>query len=81
MLRSCEVGTSYNRAVISPKTFQVASLTSKGLSAVCAVGETQQDKMEVDLIRNGQYQILFISPELLLVNLTWRDMIIHGGRS
>ena len=42
---------------------------------MCAVGETQQNKMEVDLIRNGQYQILFISPELLLVNLTWRDMI------
>ena len=63
-------------------TFQVASLTSKGLSAVCAVGDTRQDKMEVDLIRNditrASHQILFISPELLLdslVNLTWRDMI------
>lgn len=40
---------------------------------MCAVGDTRQDKMEVDLKRNGQYQFLFISLELLhvLVNLTW----------
>ena len=40
-----------------------------------ASGETAQNGLEVDLIRKGQYQIIFISPELLLVNLTWRDMI------
>ena len=61
----------WRRSISNNSTFQVASLTSKGLSAVCTVGDTRQDKMEVDLIRNGQYQILFIGPELLLVNLAW----------
>ena len=54
---------------------QVASLTLKGLSAVYASGETGGDEKELELIHSGHYQILFISPELLLVNLTWRDMI------
>ena len=53
---------------------QVASLTKKGLSAVY-VGEVGSNEDTVAEIHEGQYQVIFFSPELLLTDETWRDML------
>ena len=34
-----------------------------------------EDVTQLAKIRHGEYQLLFISPELLLKNLTWREVI------
>ncbi|KAL5489364.1 hypothetical protein EMCRGX_G018451 [Ephydatia muelleri] len=54
---------------------QVSSLSSRGLSAAYVNGETENDKSQLTEILNGKFHIIFISPELLLTNLTWREMI------
>ena len=51
---------------------QVTSLTSKGLSTVFVSGDLF-DEVVKDAILNGLYQLVLISPELLMVNLTWRE--------
>ena len=59
-------------------TDQVSSFTSKGLKAGF-IG-TGMNKKTVDAVMNGQYQLLFISPEALLESRRWRDilnMLLH----
>ena len=59
--------------LISLMTDQVSSFTSKGLKAGF-IG-TGMNKETVDVIMNGQYQLLFISPEALLESRRWRDIL------
>jgi bloom syndrome protein len=50
---------------------QVASFDSKGIRAIHVL----QEDYAVEKLHAGQYQILFFSPEGILPNETWRDMI------
>ena len=52
---------------------QVNSLTKKGLSAIY-VGDVCDDNT-IRRVHEGHYQVIFFSPELILRNETWRDMI------
>ena len=52
---------------------QVAKFTARGLKTA-HVGKIQKDlKVRVD-VEEGKYQLVFMSPEALLLNLTWREM-------
>ena len=59
--------------LISLMTDQMSSFTSKGLKAGF-IG-TGMNKRTVDAVMNGQYQLLFISPEALLESRRWRDIL------
>ena len=50
------------------------SLTSRGLSTVYVSGDLS-DKTIKDDIFKGRYQLVLISPELLMTNLYWREMM------
>ena len=51
---------------------QVMQMTEKGASALY-VGETDETTMTE--VCEGNYQLVYISPEALLTNSTWRDML------
>ena len=52
----------------------MSGFLSKGITAAF-VGKEQEDKMVKDGVLKGQYQLLFISPESLIMNLQWREML------
>ena len=52
---------------------QERSLQSRGVMAI-QVGSDNTDKIVED-IKQGYYEILFISPERLLTSEDWRDML------
>lgn len=54
---------------------QVQSLVERGVSAV-RVGECKGDSDTLQRILEGQYQILFFSPEELVADCQWRDMLV-----
>ena len=39
------------------------------------VGGCQDDEDALIRVRNGEAQLIYISPELLLTNLQWREML------
>ena len=49
---------------------QVSACTEKGLNAVVA-----SDQCAQDLVLSGNVQLLYISPETLLTNREWRDVL------
>ena len=51
----------------------MSGFLSKGITAAF-VGKEQEDKMK-DGVLKRQYQLLFISPESLIMNLQWREML------
>ena len=53
---------------------QKAKFIPRGMSAQF-VGEAQCDPQAVENVREGKAQLLFISPESLLSNPSWRDML------
>ena len=53
---------------------QRAKFVPRGLLAEF-VGETQCDPLALDSVREGRVQLLFISPESILSNPQWRDML------
>ena len=53
---------------------QVCSFRSKGILAVYVGDSRVDDATKCDII-GGRYQILFVSPEHLLCNLEWREML------
>ena len=57
---------------------QVVSLTNRGVRAIHVSSDL--DEKAVEDIHEGKYQILFFSPEQLLKNLTWRDMLLSSIR-
>ena len=63
---------------VSPRTSlmvdQKAKFVPRGMSAQF-VGEAQCDPQAVESVREGKAQLLFISPESLLSNPSWRDML------
>ena len=50
------------------------SLAAKGLSTVYVSGDLT-DKEVKSRVFNGMYQLVLISPELLMTNLYWREMM------
>ena len=52
---------------------QVTKFTRKGL-LTAHVGKNQKDlKVKVD-VEEGKYQLVYMSPESLLLNMTWQEM-------
>ena len=54
---------------------QRAKYTMQGVCSEC-VGELQQDIEAMTNVRKGLVQLLFISPESLLSNPQWREMLL-----
>eukprot|EP00731_Ephydatia_muelleri_P028685 Em0020g329a len=54
---------------------QVASLSSKDVVAAYVDADTLLDKEKIKRVHSGQFYLLFISPELLLLNLAFREML------
>ena len=53
---------------------QVSSFTNKKLSAVY-VGEASNNDDKIAQIHDGNFQVVLFSPELLLTDETWRDVL------
>ena len=52
----------------------MSSLASKGVSAACICGSYENEIDKDDLV-NGNYQIIFFTPESLILNHPWRRML------
>ena len=52
----------------------MANLSTRGL-ATAYVSADSSDKSMKDGVLKGEYQLVYISPELLMVNLKWREML------
>ena len=53
---------------------QVRAMVERNVSAVC-IGDAE---VSVDEVYEGKYQLVYISPEALLTNETWRDMLLSS---
>ena len=53
---------------------KVAALSSRGLSAA-HISSKVYDRFQQEKILRGEVQIVFIGPELLMLNVTWREML------
>ena len=75
-LRHATAETSCIVVIVSPLIAlmqnQVRAMTERKVSAVYA--GNADDKLEADIC-SGKYQLVFISPESLLVESRWRDML------
>lgn len=59
----------------------MAILTKRGLSTTCVIGDCEEDTIRG--VKQGQYQLVFFSPEILINNKGWREMLlgpIYGKR-
>ena len=54
---------------------QIESLTRRSVSAAYAE-KTKSDAILLDRIAEGKYQFVYISPEMLLTDQHWRNMIV-----
>ena len=54
--------------------FKVTSFSAKGVSAAYISGE-QEDKNVKKGVVDGAYQIVFFTPEMLLLNKQWRNLL------
>ena len=54
---------------------RIESLTRRSVSAAYA-GDANSDAILLDRIAEGKYQFVYISPEMLLTDQQWRDMIV-----
>lgn len=54
---------------------QVASITAMGLSAIYISDKQSTNASLKQSIKNGEYQIIFMSPEALICNMEWRSML------
>ena len=52
----------------------MSSLSTRGLTTAYVSGEPSDRAMK-DGVLKGEYQLVYISPELLMVNLKWREML------
>ena len=56
---------------------QVSALNDKGLSAVYVSGDTSEcNEKIIEELHEGNFQVVFFSPESLLTDETWRDMVL-----
>ena len=53
---------------------QVMAMTRRDVSAICA-GEVEEGSDTFLRICGGKYQIVYLSPEALLTDVKWRDML------
>eukprot|EP00731_Ephydatia_muelleri_P034357 Em0056g16a len=53
---------------------QVAALTGKGLKAAY-LSSKMDDVLQKEQVVLGEVQVVFIGPELLMLNATWREML------
>ena len=53
---------------------QVSSFTARGLKAAFVSAE-DCDKEVIKCIHRGEYQLMLISPESIISNLYWREML------
>eukprot|EP00731_Ephydatia_muelleri_P000851 Em0001g851a len=53
---------------------QVTALNAKGVSAAC-VSSDVDDRIQRERVLRGEVQIIFIGPEMLMRNTTWREML------
>ena len=53
---------------------QVSSLAKHGVRSMYVTQESDCDDASLQGLHEGQYQIVFFSPEALLCSVTWRDM-------
>ena len=64
---------------ISPLTAlmmeQRAKFSVRGLRSEF-IGQLQQDVQSLSSVQKGQVQLLYVSPESILCNLQWRDMLL-----
>ena len=51
---------------------QVQALTTKNVKAIY-VGDA--DDLTIEKVKRGEYEVLFFSPENLLTNVDWRDVL------
>jgi ATP-dependent DNA helicase RecQ len=74
-LDSCSTTNGSIIKVVSPITSlmndQVSSCTSMGISAV-AVTRQNKSKQLFEDVTSGKYQVIYISPEMLIGTHTWR---------
>ena len=56
---------------------QVATYSAKGMSAAHIIGESSEEMK--DGVRKGVYQLVYITPELLICNAGWRKMLVGEG--
>ena len=54
---------------------KVAAMCVRGLRAACITVEASSDQQLQASVMNGEFQLLFIGPELLLLNPLWRAMV------
>ena len=54
---------------------KVAAMCVRGLRAACITGESSRDEQLKDSVMRGEFQLLLIGPELLLLNPLWRNMV------
>ena len=79
LLRGCSAGTSMV-IVVSPlkglMEDQVAKARSRGLSSISYVG-TRYGELQEDMggICKGAFSIVFVSPQALLTELRWREVL------
>ena len=75
-LRHCDTNPKSIALVVSPLIAlmkdQVKTLQQRGVRSVY-VGDADEEAREQ--IHNGEFQLLFISPEAVLTNPEWRDML------
>ena len=55
---------------------QCSKFTMKGISAEF-IGQLQQDILAMRSVKSGKFQLLYISPESLLNNPQWREMLLQ----
>lgn len=61
-------------AVMNISAMQVASFCSRGISAAHITAESSRDVKEG--VQKGEYQLVYITPELLINGATWRKMLV-----
>jgi len=61
--------------VVSPLVALMEDQVAKGVTAVRVRKENMMNEETVDELHEGQFQTLFFSPEDLLTDETWKDMI------
>ena len=52
---------------------QVGKYTARGLKATL-VGKAQNSEAVREAVTNGEYQLVYMSPEAMLLNLRWREL-------
>jgi len=55
-------------------TLEVASYSAKGLRAAKVTGDSSKSLRKE--VQEGQYQLVYITPELLITGSVWRKMLV-----